>query len=362
MAVCKGKAVQLFLKIFLLCSVTLGMFSMPAMAKLVEAKGMSEVDGNKIVEARKVALENAKRAAVEQVVGTFVRSRTDVNNYLLGKDQIFSSTAGQIDEYKIIYDGVGDTESIYEVVIQADVRVDILVDKVAQIQASMGWTKMPRVTVILDENSTNPIIAQHARNEMTERLLRDGFQVFDETQPIYAGFAVNLTVDSQVKPEEFQGMKINANELTLGMQVTRVGDNQVLAAGSKSASKPGVKSNSIFSKLSADIIRQEWPQLRKQLIRFWHQEQVKARNVFLDIEGVESLEVANQMKAVIQEAMPAVQEIEISNIANGVAHLVIRYKGWTEQLYEELLASNIAQRHKMQIVGVTGNKITATKV
>ena len=82
----------------------------------------------------------------------------------------------------------------------------------------------------------------------------------------------------------------------------------------------------------------------------------------LDIEGVESLEVANQMKAVIQEAMPAIQQIEISNIANGVAHLVISYKGWTEQLYEELLASNIAQRHKIQIVGVTGNKITATKV
>ncbi|OFI32446.1 hypothetical protein [Alteromonas lipolytica] len=336
--------------------------SSPAVAKLVEAKGISEVADNKIVEARKIALENAKRAAVEQVVGTFVRSRTDVNNYLLGKDQIFSTTAGQIDEYKIIYDGVGDNKDIYEVVIQADVRVDLLVDKVAQIQASMGWTKMPRVTVIIDKNSSNPIIAQHARNEMTERLLRDGFQVFDETQPVYAGFAVNLTVDSQVKPEEFQGMKINANELTLSMQVTRVGDNQVLAAGSKSASKPGVKSNSIFSKLSADIIRKEWPQLRKQLIKFWHQEQVKARNIFLDIEGIESLEVANQMKAVIQEAMPAIQQIEISNIANGVAHLVISYKGWTEQLYEELLASNIAQRHKMQIVGVTGNKITATKV
>ena len=362
MVVCSGSIKQYSFVVVTFFVALLSLVSPSVTAKLVEAKGISAVADNNIVEARKVALENAKRAAVEQVVGTFVRSRTDVNNYLLGKDQIFSSTAGQIDEYKIMYDGVGDSEDIYEVVIQADVRVDLLVDRVAQIQASMGWTKMPRVTVVLDENSTNPIIAQHARNEMTERLLRDGFQVFDEDEPIYAGFAVNLTVDSQIKPEEFQGMKINANELTLGMQVTRVGDNQVLAAGSKSASKPGVKSNSIFAKLSADIIRKEWPQLRKQLIRFWHQEQIKARNMFLDIEGVESLEVANQMKAVIQEAMPAIQQIEISNIANGVAHLVISYKGWTEQLYEELLASNIAQRHKIQIVGVTGNKITATKV
>ena len=217
MAVCSGSIKQYSFVVAAFFVAFLSVVSSSASAKLVEAKGISAVADNNIVEARKVALENAKRAAVEQVVGTFVRSRTDVNNYLLGKDQIFSSTAGQIDEYKIMYDGVGDSEDIYEVVIQADVRVDLLVDRVAQIQASMGWTKMPRVTVVLDENSTNPIIAQHARNEMTERLLRDGFQVFDEDEPIYAGLAVNLTVDSQIKPEEFQGMKINANDSPLSI-------------------------------------------------------------------------------------------------------------------------------------------------
>lgn len=335
-------------------------YSKGTLAKSIEAKGISEVADNNIVEARRVALENAKRAAVEQVVGTFVRSRTDVNNYLLGKDQIYSSTAGQIDEYKIMYDGMGD-HGTYEVVILADVRVNALIDQVAQIQASMGWTKMPRITVTVNESSGNPIVAQHAKNEMVERLLRDGFQVFDEGEPVYAGFAVNLTVDAQVKAEEFQGMKINANELTLGMQVTRAGDNQVLAAGSRSESKPGVKSSSIFTKLTATIVRKEWPKLRKQLIGFWHREQAQARSVFLDIEGAESLEVANQIKSVIAEAMPAVQSIEVSNITGGTAHMVISYKGWTEQLYEELLASQIAQRHKMSITGVMGNKITATK-
>ncbi|MFS1701968.1 hypothetical protein [Alteromonas sp. AMM-1] len=361
MLVCNGSVGRFFRVAFTLCALLSAGFSSVVSAKLVEAKGISEFTEGNMVEARKVALENAKRAAVEQVVGTFVRSRTDVNNYLLGKDQIYSSTAGQIDEYKIMYDGPGDN-GVYEVVIQADVRVNALVDKVAQIQASMGWTKMPRITVVIDDTSENEIVAQNVRNEMVERLLRDGFQVFDESEPVYAGFAVNLTVDAQIKPDEFQGMQINANELTLGMKITRVGDNQVLAAGVKSASKPGVKSNSIFSKLSADIIRKEWPQLRKQLIKFWHLEQVQARNIFLDIEGVESLETANQVKAALQDAMPAVEQIEVSTIANGVAHLVISYKGWTEQLYEELLASQIAQRHQMTILGVSGNKITATKV
>ena len=126
MAVCSGSIKQFSLVVIAFFVAFLIVTSPSATAKLVEAKGISAVADNNIVEARKVALEKAKRAAVEQVVGTFVRSRTDVNNYLLGKDQIFSSTAGQIDEYKIIYDGVGDSEDIYEVVITADVRVVVV--------------------------------------------------------------------------------------------------------------------------------------------------------------------------------------------------------------------------------------------
>ncbi len=178
MSVCNGSVRRIFRIAFTLCALISVGVSSSAAAKLVEAKGISELTEDNMVEARKVALENAKRAAVEQVVGTFVRSRTDVNNYLLGKDQIYSSTAGQIDEYKIMYDGPGDN-GVYEVVIQADVRVNALVDKVAQIQASMGWTKMPRITVVIDDASENLVVAQNVRNEMVERLLRDGFQVFD---------------------------------------------------------------------------------------------------------------------------------------------------------------------------------------
>ena len=112
MVVCSGSIKQYSFVVVTFFVALLSFVSPSVTAKLVEAKGISAVADNNIVEARKVALENAKRAAVEQVVGTFVRSRTDVNNYLLGKDQIFSSTAGQIDEYKIIYDGVGDSEDI----------------------------------------------------------------------------------------------------------------------------------------------------------------------------------------------------------------------------------------------------------
>ena len=77
MAVCSGSIKQYSFVVAAFFVALLSFVSPSAIAKLVEAKGISAVADNNIVEARKVALENAKRAAVEQVVGTFVRSRTD---------------------------------------------------------------------------------------------------------------------------------------------------------------------------------------------------------------------------------------------------------------------------------------------
>lgn len=128
---------------------------------------------------------------------------------------------------------------------------------------------------------------------MVECLLCDGFQVFDELEFVYVGFVVNLIVDVQIKFDEFQGMKINVNELMLGMKVMCVGDNQVLVVGVKSVSKFGVKLNSIFSKLLVDIICKEWLQFCKKFIKFWYLEQVQVCNIFLDIEGVELLDIVN---------------------------------------------------------------------
>lgn len=359
MAVCSGgRSLKRALVIVHMVVAALFM-SQAAVAKSVIAKGVSEVDNNKVVEARKVALENAKRAAVEQVVGTFIRARTDVTNFILTKDQIYSNTAGQISNYTIETDGVN-ADGIYEVVINADVKVNDLLNSAIELQTAYGGIKKPRITVLADQNSSDYAVAQQAKNRLSQQLLNDGFDVFSEQEPVYAGFVLDVLTQSSSQADEFQGIALKSNELTVNMSVRRVGDNQVLASTVESATKPGVNSNKIFSDLTQSIIRKSWPGLRNQMMQFWQKEQLQARNIFLDIAGVTSLKQAKQLISVLSEAMPAVQQIEISAVDGGTAKLVVTYKGWTEQLYEELVASEAATRQSMKVTGVKGNKITAT--
>lgn len=335
------------------------LFPLELQARIVEAKGLSEIDQGKTVEARKIALENAKRAAVEQVVGSFIRARTDVNNFMLSKDKVYSSTAGQIDQYDIIFDDVNE-HGAYQIIIRADVRVDILLDQAAELQAIYGWNKKPRVAIIIDENSNDTVVAKMAQAHLSEKLLREGFDIFDENEPVFAGFAIALLASANSHDDEYQGLKLVSNELMLGMTVTRVGDNQVLAASTASERKPGLNKSKAFDSVAKQIVRDEWPQLRRQLLTFWQKEQGTFRNILFEVEGVNTVEDAQQLIAVLEEAIPAIQNTEYSGIKNGVASLVVSYKGWTEQLYQELSASAYAQSKNFEIIGVQGNKISAT--
>lgn len=361
MTLCNGSKSRSILGLLWVAVTFTSFFSAQIFAKTVTAKGVSEIDGDKVVAARKIALEGAKRAAVEQVVGTYIRARTDVNNFILAKDQIYSSTAGQINEYTIQTDGIT-PDGLYEVVILADVKVEDMLSQAAEIQSALGWDKKPRITIIANKQSTDANVASQAKNILTKQLIKEGFDVFDEQEPIYAGFVVDLTTSSASKDDSFQGISITSNELTVNLSVRRLGDNQVLASAVESANKPGVNSSKIFTQLSEKLVKKSWPDLRKQLLSFWKKEKLQARTVLLDVDGIDNLKQAKGFISALSQRFAAIQNIDISEIDNGVGRFVVTYKGWTEQLYEELVAGQLGPNLTVDVTGVKGNKITATKV
>lgn len=327
-------------------------------AKVVTARGISEVSDDNIVEARRIALESAKREAVEQAVGTFIRARTDVNNYLLAKDEIFSTTAGQIDQFDIEKDGLTDN-GVYEIVIRADVRVNAMLEQVKQIQKAYGWIKKPRVTVTINSASNNTAVAQNVKTQMHRRLSREGFDVFDSDELVHAGFVVDLLVSTQTKTDSYQGIVLTANDLSVSFNVTRVGDEQVLASAHESDSKPGIKTGEIYAKLSNQLVSKAWPNLRNQTIEFWQQEQLRARNLVLEVQGVDSGAQAEKIRLALLEAVPAAQSSQLVQLEGGKATFTIEYKGWVEQMYEVLSASQFNYQSNVTLTGVSGNKITA---
>ena len=75
-----------------------------AHAGTVTATGVAPILDQQVAEARKVALDEAKRAAVEQALGTYVESRTEVEDFTLASDTIYTSVKGRIDSYEVTVD------------------------------------------------------------------------------------------------------------------------------------------------------------------------------------------------------------------------------------------------------------------
>ena len=66
----------------------------------VTVVGQGSIENSTIEKAQKSALKNAFQLAIEQGLGTFVKSDTEVANFDLVKDKIISKSEGYILSYK----------------------------------------------------------------------------------------------------------------------------------------------------------------------------------------------------------------------------------------------------------------------
>ena len=317
---------------------------------------VSELVQGKIVEARRIALESAKRAAVEQTIGTFIQSRTSVSNYVIAKDSILTSTSGQIDNFSISSEGVN-ALGLYEVVINANVNVDAMLNEVKKMQNAFGWGRKPRVTVVVESQSG----AAHRalRSALTKTLLSENFEVFDQSQAVYSGFILEAFVETGSREDNYQGISLKLHELSMSLAVKRIGDQQVIASDDYSDSKAGLKAHEILADLAKSGAQKLWPSIRRQMIRFWQEEQFKSRKVYIEFNNAKSLAEIQHIAQEISSQIPGVKSADVLSYDNNVANVLLEYRGYAEQAYEELLQSSVAKTYTIIIKSVSSNKIIA---
>ena len=116
---------------------------------LAEAKEVT-VDGVGI--DRDSALRDARRLAVEQVVGTFVDSRTLTSNYMVELDNIYLKSTGFVGKINVLSEGM--ENGLYRVRATIDVDQNPSPELLRQVQAVMALND-PRIAVaVFKENST----------------------------------------------------------------------------------------------------------------------------------------------------------------------------------------------------------------
>jgi len=330
-------------------------FSVSAEAKTVTAKGISDIVEGKKAETRSIALNNAKRAAVEQVAGAFVQSRSTVNDFVIAQDKIYSSSSGNISTYTILTEGVNDFGA-YEVEIEADVDVQELLVDIKEILKVNGWSRKPRIT--LNVNSNNASIGNTLKSLFTTNLNRNGFEVFDNSKKVQTGFVLEINADLMSNSSDFQGISIASNSLSMVTNVTRTDDGKVIASISQQASKAGSNLAKVGQQLSTKLVRKAWRKLKGEILDFWQEEQYIARSIYLDLEQLSTYQQAKSFSQSLKQSISGLLDVELIKFSTEKSQYLLKYKGWPEQLYDEIFAGPLKSEYQLDLISVNANHVT----
>ncbi len=330
-------------------------FSVKVQAKIVTAKGISDIVTGKKAKTRSIALNSAKRAAVEQVAGSFIQSRTSVNDFVFAQDKIYSSSSGNISSYTILSEGVN-SFGAYEVEIEADVDVQELLMNIKSVLKVNGWSRKPRIS--LQINANNSSIAKTLGSLFTSKLNRNGFEVFDHSKKVQTGFVLEINATFSTSKNNFQGISISSNSLSLVTNAKRTDDGQVIASTNFQASKANSNIAKVMQQLSQKLVSQTWGDLKTKILDFWQEEQYTARSIYLNIEHLNSFAQAQSFSRSLKQSISGLLDVELMEYKQQKGSFLLKYKGWPEQLNEEVFAGPLKSDYQLELISVNANHVT----
>ena len=135
---------KLFFYLFITCLIiNISNKNIFADIKTVEAEGASTSSKND-------AIRQAQRAAVENAVGVFVKSETEIENYQLKKDRILSRTQGYVTKFDVLKDWKA--EGVYYCTIKASVSLDKIKDDLLAMKILLDSMQRPKIIVLVEED------------------------------------------------------------------------------------------------------------------------------------------------------------------------------------------------------------------
>ncbi len=173
--------------------------------EVVRADGMSAITNNDIIDAKKRALADAEKNAVEMTVGVYVNAATRVEKAIMVDQQILAKTNGYIKKYKILSEGrEGD---LYKIRIEALVKIEEvnkdLADLGLKAPPQVATTSLKIAVVIqdrIDGNNDNDGVGENA---LADKLINLQYKIVSTeelaraTKSMQANDLANDTVQQQ---------------------------------------------------------------------------------------------------------------------------------------------------------------------
>ncbi|MBA3037444.1 MAG: hypothetical protein FP814_13260 [Desulfobacterium sp.] len=197
--------------------------------KTIEAEGLSSI-------SREDAIRQAQRSAVEEAVGIFIQSQTEVENFELKKDKIFSRTQGYITRFSVLKESkLGD---LFKIIIKATVSLDKIKDDLIAMKILLASMEHPKLMVLIEEDYTSMdnLGMGIAATEMASLLGEKGFELVDKSQvdAIMNNNQARQALAGNAKAAKALGLKFGAQYVVVGKVVAQDAGEAYPGSGLKS--------------------------------------------------------------------------------------------------------------------------------
>ncbi|MBA4323434.1 MAG: hypothetical protein C0408_11515, partial [Odoribacter sp.] len=250
--------------------------------KIVTAKGISFFEPGRELIARDKAIDEAKRAALEQAIGSTVESQTTVENFTVIKDQILSRTAGYLKNIKVVEEKKT-VMGTYEVLIEADVETSAMIEDLDRFKKVLSWQKNPRTSIVIDQDTDKSYLpaAQKSVALLTDKMKQGGFTVYKHSkgQESQMGLLVSLSLELSSKQSSYQNINLSVNEISLSANIYRPDDGEILGTATAVKSLPGENKLKVLDDGARHCVDSIWTDLRSKLIKVWEKELYSERDI-----------------------------------------------------------------------------------
>ncbi len=203
----------------------------------VIVEGRAALGSGGVASARDVAVHDAMRRAVEQVVGTLIDSRTLTENFVTVRDRIYAASDGYVSHYALRGEGVERDGQTYRVELAATVRRGRVKDDLASYRILQARTGHKRVMVVGAADPAAGLAADEASSYVdaavagaNAALAEREFRIFDAAATTRVARRIGLASGASAESELVRAALDQGAELCVLLSI---------APGKRAAPGPG---------------------------------------------------------------------------------------------------------------------------
>ncbi len=138
----------------------------------VEVEGIAPITGDNLINVKEMAVTDALRKAVEQVIGLLVDSHSESKNYQIIQDTIKINSAGYVSKYEVLNEW--QEQDYYKVFARVTVKRDALKQSVDSFKLTLVRAGKPRLMILIPESIVE--------TQLSQGFIASGFPVVDQNK------------------------------------------------------------------------------------------------------------------------------------------------------------------------------------